>query len=91
MYSRHGAVRISCSFLYLGLLFVVPVGSLSAAATESSALADAFRSEDLLWEIQLGTHQYTNVSRAVVFTRGGASQWAGHDPLRRRRRRSVCL
>jgi len=59
MYSRHGAVRISCSFLYLGLLFVVLAGSLSAAATESSTLADAFRSEDLLWEIQLGTHQYT--------------------------------
>ena len=59
MYSRHSAVRISCRFLYLGLLFVVLVGSLSAAARESSALPDAFRSQDLLWEIQLGTHQYT--------------------------------
>ncbi len=59
MYSRHSAMRIGCRFLYSAVLFVVLVGSLGAAATESSALPDVFRSEDLLWEIQLGTHQYT--------------------------------
>jgi outer membrane protein assembly factor BamB len=57
MYSRRR--RINCRFLYLSLLFVAMVGPPSAAAAESSALADAFRSEDLLWEIKLGTHQYT--------------------------------
>ena len=59
MYSRHNAVRISCRFLYSGLLFVILVSSLPTAATESSALPDAFQADDLLWEIQLGTHQYT--------------------------------
>ena len=59
MNSRYSDLRISCRLLYSGLLCVILLGSLSAAATESSALPDAFRSEDLLWEIQLGTHQYT--------------------------------
>ncbi|UCE50497.1 MAG: PQQ-binding-like beta-propeller repeat protein [Phycisphaerales bacterium] len=57
MYSRHR--RMSFCLLHLSLLLIVLVGSPGAAATESSALADAFRSEDLLWEIKLGTHQYT--------------------------------
>ena len=30
-----------------------------APAVESSALPDAFRTEDLLWELTLGSHQYT--------------------------------
>ena len=59
MYSIRSTLRTICRFLYSGFLFVVLVGSPSAATTESSALPDAFRSEDLLWEIKLGTHQYT--------------------------------
>lgn len=59
MYSRRSVPRISRRFRCLGLLFVVLVGSLRATAMKSSALPDAFRSEDLLWEIRLGTHQYT--------------------------------
>ena len=56
---KHSDLRISCSFLCSGLLLVVLVAALPTAAAETSALPDAFRPEDLLWEIQLGTHQYT--------------------------------
>ncbi|MHC4169386.1 MAG: outer membrane protein assembly factor BamB family protein [Planctomycetota bacterium] len=59
MYSKHSALRIGCRLFCLGLLFVILLGALPTVAAESSALPDAFRSEDLLWEIQLGTHQYT--------------------------------
>jgi len=41
------------------LLLAVLVGSGYAAAPDSPTLPDAFRPEDLLWEIKLGTHQYT--------------------------------
>jgi outer membrane protein assembly factor BamB len=59
MCSKHSDLRISCSFLCSGLLLVVLVAAIPTAAAETSALPDAFRPEDLLWEIQLGTHQYT--------------------------------
>jgi len=59
MYLRRSNPRVRWRFLFTGLLFVILIGLLPAAAAESSALPDAFRQEDLLWEIQLGTHQYT--------------------------------
>jgi outer membrane protein assembly factor BamB len=46
-------------FLRSGFLFVALAGSLYGVVPDNSALPDAFRSEDLLWEISLGTHQYT--------------------------------
>lgn len=45
-------------FLYLCSLIIL-VNSLYGAVPKDSALPDAFRSEDLLWEVRLGTHQYT--------------------------------
>jgi len=51
--------RIGYLFLHSGLFFVTVVGSLWGAVADSSALPDAFQSEDSLWEVQLGTHQYT--------------------------------
>jgi outer membrane protein assembly factor BamB len=59
MYSRHGILGKSDHFKFSGLVFVLLIGSIPAIAAESRALPDAFRSEDLLWEIKLGTHQYT--------------------------------
>ena len=59
MYAKHSDLRRSGKYFCLGLVFVILIGSLPTAAVESTALPDAFRSEDLLWEIQLGTHQYT--------------------------------
>ena len=59
MYSRHGILGKSDHFTFSGLLIVLLIGSLPAIAAESRALPDAFSSEDLLWEIKLGTHQYT--------------------------------
>lgn len=56
-YYLHKA-RTTSLLLYLCLLVILN-NSLYGAAPEDSALPDAFRSEDLLWEIQLGTHQYT--------------------------------
>ena len=59
MDSKHNAPRIGHRLLHSGLLLVALAGSLHAAVPADSALPDAFRSEHLLWEIQLGTHQYT--------------------------------
>jgi outer membrane protein assembly factor BamB len=56
---KYKARRIGRLRLHSGLLFVTLVSSLHGAVAGSSALPDAFRSEDLLWEIQPGTHQYT--------------------------------
>lgn len=56
---KHKARRIGFLSLISGLLFVTFAGSLYGADSDESALPDAFRSEDLLWEIKLGTHQYT--------------------------------
>jgi outer membrane protein assembly factor BamB len=52
-------LKIGYLFLRSGFLFVALVGSLYGAVPDNSALPDAFRPEDLLWEISLGTHQYT--------------------------------
>ncbi len=42
------------------LVLLVLAGSFSSAQeAPQSALPDAFQAEDLLWEIKLGTHQYT--------------------------------
>lgn len=59
MYSTRNDLRSSSWLFCLGFLFVNLIGALPTGAVESTALPDAFRSEDLLWEIQLGTHQYT--------------------------------
>ncbi|MBN2270375.1 MAG: PQQ-binding-like beta-propeller repeat protein [Sedimentisphaerales bacterium] len=56
---RDKARRIGHLLLISGLLFGELVGSAYGAGSEESALPDAFRSEDLLWEVRLGTHQYT--------------------------------
>lgn len=48
-----------CGLLCSGLVLAALVGSLGVAAEDSSALPEAFRAEDLLWQIELGTHQYT--------------------------------
>lgn len=56
MHYKHRAYRTA---LLLYLLLFILINSLYGAAPEDSALPDTFRSEDLLWEIQLGTHQYT--------------------------------
>jgi outer membrane protein assembly factor BamB len=59
IYYKHTTQRIRNLFLISGLLLAALVNSLYAVADEDSALPAAFRSEDLLWEIRLGTHQYT--------------------------------
>ncbi len=46
-----------CIFLFL--LLIGPVTLPAEDSDSSSALPEAFRSEDLLWEITLGTHQYS--------------------------------
>ncbi|MHC4245100.1 MAG: outer membrane protein assembly factor BamB family protein [Planctomycetota bacterium] len=56
---KQKAQRIIFQILISGLILVALIGTLCDAADEQSALPDAFRSEDLLWEIRLGTHQYT--------------------------------
>ena len=45
--------------LVFELLLIILIGTFCDAASGQSALPDIFRSEDLLWELQLGTHQYT--------------------------------
>ncbi|MHC4743780.1 MAG: hypothetical protein ACYS8Z_17835, partial [Planctomycetota bacterium] len=46
--------------MFLGSLLIIAVSGLAhAVSVEESALPDAFRAEDLLWEVRLGTHQYT--------------------------------
>ncbi len=59
MYSKRNDLRSSAWFFCLGFVFVNLIGALPTGAVESAALPDAFSPEDLLWEIQLGTHQYT--------------------------------
>jgi len=59
MYCGRKLLGISGYLLIAGLLFIFLVGSLPSIAAASRALPDVFRSEDLLWEIKLGTHQYT--------------------------------
>ncbi len=59
MHLRHSDLRTACRFLYISLLLAIMIGSPPPAVGASPALPDAFRSDDLLWEIQLGTHQYT--------------------------------
>jgi outer membrane protein assembly factor BamB len=59
MYSRDKRSGESGHFFLLGFLLVLLLGSWPTMAAERSALPDAFRSEDLLWEIKLGTRQYT--------------------------------
>ncbi|MHC4116222.1 MAG: outer membrane protein assembly factor BamB family protein [Planctomycetota bacterium] len=59
MYSGYNDRRIGRCLLCAGFFLIVPAASVQAATAESSALPDAFRQEDLLWEIKLGTHQYT--------------------------------
>ncbi len=56
----------SCSARKTGLLFLGPVclvlalgGSGHGQAQRSSALPDIFQQEQLLWELELGSHQYT--------------------------------
>ena len=56
---KHTARRIGYLFLFSGLWFSALAGSVYGVATNESALPDAFEAEDLLWEIRLGTHQYT--------------------------------
>jgi len=68
MHHKDSARRIDCLFIG-SLLLIAAVGSVCGAASEESALPDAFRSEDLLWEVRLGTHQYTvpRIDRGRVF------------------------
>ena len=56
---KQKAQRIIYLELFLGLLLLTLIGTLCDAAERQSALPDIFRQEDLLWEIKLGTHQYT--------------------------------
>jgi outer membrane protein assembly factor BamB len=56
---KRKARRVSYLFSNAGILVFALVSSLYGAAPDNSALPDAFRSNDLLWEIRLGTHQYT--------------------------------
>jgi len=56
---KYEARRIGYLFLFSGWLFFALVGPLCWAVAGESALPDALESEDLLWEIRLGTHQYT--------------------------------
>ncbi|MCK5174609.1 MAG: PQQ-like beta-propeller repeat protein [Planctomycetes bacterium] len=55
--------------LSLVLLHVVFAGLLCASGTDDSALPDAFRLEDLLWQIEPGTGQYTipRADRGLLF------------------------
>lgn len=57
-FSRHGRPIHLPLFLALGLFFG-GVAALPAADSNDSALPEAFQPSDLLWEITLGTHQYT--------------------------------
>lgn len=60
-----GAISGECEtrrfseFFVSWLLIICVSGLASGAGAEESALPDAFRAEDLLWEVRLGTHQYT--------------------------------
>lgn len=56
---KQQAPKIIYLVLISELLLLTLIGTLCDAADEQSALPDIFRSEDLLWEIRLGTHQYT--------------------------------
>jgi outer membrane protein assembly factor BamB len=56
-YERVG-LRGGCLFYSLLMLCAVFAGSVFGAS-DNSALPEAFKAEDLLWEIRLGTHQYT--------------------------------
>ena len=49
--------RMASRFSFL--MLVLAGNFCIAAGTEVSALPDAFDADDLLWEIKLGTHQYT--------------------------------
>ena len=66
---KHQTRRIRHLHLISGVLFVAMACSVRAADSDESALPDAFRGEDLLWEIRLGTHQYTvpRIDRGRVF------------------------
>ncbi len=63
--ARRGALPAEASVL----LLIAFVGLAHGAASEESALPDAFASEDLLWKVRLGTHQYTvpRIDRGLVF------------------------
>jgi len=67
--NRHKAQIIRCLCLVSPVLFAALAGSLCAATSNNSALPDAFQPEDLLWEIRLGTHQYTipRIDRGRIF------------------------
>ena len=68
MRHRDKTRRIGCSFIGR-LLLIAAAGSAYGANSGESALPDAFRPEDLLWEVRLGTHQYTvpRIDRGRVF------------------------
>jgi len=56
---KHTTRRIGYLLLFSGLLLSALADSVYGAAADKSALPDTFEAEDLLWEIRLGTHQYT--------------------------------
>jgi outer membrane protein assembly factor BamB len=58
-YHTQKVQRITYLILTSELLLITFIGTLCDAANGQSTLPDIFRSEDLLWELQLGTHQYT--------------------------------
>ncbi len=58
-YCAHGARRIGFLLYGSALLFVTLANSSYGEAPRSSALPDALQAEQLLWEIELGSHHYT--------------------------------
>ncbi|MCP4262031.1 MAG: PQQ-binding-like beta-propeller repeat protein [Planctomycetes bacterium] len=56
---KQKAQRTICLVLISVFFLLNLIGTLCYASNQQSALPDIFRSEDLLWEIKLGTHQYT--------------------------------
>ncbi|MBN2136588.1 MAG: PQQ-binding-like beta-propeller repeat protein [Sedimentisphaerales bacterium] len=66
-YNRHTCLNIMASLL--SCVFLSVAGLPASAAANDSALPDVFSPENLLWEIRLGTHQYTTprIDRDRIF------------------------
>jgi len=62
------AAKILISYSLLAMLILTPAGS-QAAEPGRSRMPDAFSADQLLWEMELGTHQYTVplVDRGQIF------------------------
>jgi len=54
-----GARRKGILFSASALLVLAVVGAVHGQAPRSSALPDVFQADQLLWELELGSHQYT--------------------------------